>query len=98
MDAREPAGLEERLSRAIRFHARADALEPVEQLAPHGPHAVGIGRHEAQAGAARERLAEPHAGLHAERLGGRRHLPYHLRPSSLGSQSNRLRQERAPVA
>ena len=53
-------------------------------------HAVGVGRHEPQLGAARERLPHPHPLHDTERLGRRRHLADHLTPPRLGRQRDRL--------
>ena len=97
MDAAQPVGLEERLALAVGLARRADPLEPVERPPPERPHAVGIGRHEPQLGAARERLPEPHPRHDAERLGRRRHLAHHLPAPRLGRQRHRLAHQLAPA-
>ena len=98
MDAHQPAGLEEGLPGPVRLHRRADALEPVEQHVPELAHAIGVGRDEPQPGTARERLPQPHARQHPERLRRRGHLPHHLQSPRLGREGHRLSQERPPVA
>ena len=86
-------GLEEGLARARRLDLCADPLQTPQRLLPGRLGALGVGRHQRQLGAARERLAEPHPGAHPERLGGPRDLPDHLRPTRLGRQRQRPREQ-----
>ena len=67
----------------------ADPLQRAQRSLPGRLGALGVGRHQDQLRAARERLAEPHPGADAERLGRPRDLADHLRPARLGRQRHR---------
>jgi hypothetical protein len=97
VNAVQSAGVEERLAGGVRLGRGADRLEPVENLAPQRAHSLGIGRHEPELGAARERLPYPHARHDAEGLGRRRDLADQLRPARLGRERGRLGEHRVPV-
>ena len=58
--------------------------------------ALGVGRDQPQLGAARERLAEPHPGMDAERLGRARDLAHDLLAVRLRRERDRLPQQLAP--
>ena len=91
--AAEPAqrlGGEERLARARRLDRGADRLEAPQRPLPGRLGAHRVGRDQGERRAARERLAEPHPGAHAERLGRARGLADHLRAAGLGGQRHRL--------
>ncbi len=94
----EPGGLEEGRPGAVGLDLGADRLEPVEHAVPERAHALRIGRDQPQGGAARHRLAQPHAPHDPERLGRRGDLPHHLLPARLGREGDRLRQQRPTVA
>ena len=90
MDAVQAVRLEERRPRALGLRRATDPLDPVEHLVPEAAHRLRVGRHEPQLGTARERLTQPHARHHPERLGGRGDLPHGLLSARLGGQRHRL--------
>ena len=59
---------------------------------------TGSGGTSASSGAARQRLPQPHPGMHAEGLCGRRHLADQLLPAGLGRQRGRARHQRVASA
>ena len=63
---------------------------------PRARRALRVGRDQPQARAARERLADPHPGLDAERLRRPRDLTHDLRAVRLRCQRERLPQQLAP--
>ena len=85
-----PADGEVGLARAVGLDLRPDALEPVEHDVPQRAHALGVGRHEDELGAAGERLPHAHPRRHAEGLGRRGDLPHELLAARLGREGHGL--------
>ena len=98
VDSVEAGGGEERGAGVIGLDLGSHPLEPVEHRAPERAHALGVRRHEPQAGTARHRLSQPHPAHDPVGLGGRGHLPHHLLAPGLGRDRRRLREEHAAVA
>ena len=95
----QAARLEAHQPRLLGRNGRADPLQPRQHQLPGLGHPGGIGRHERESRAARQRLPQPHPGAHAERLGGRRGLPDRLVPvTGRGRQRGGLPQQHPPVA
>ena len=92
MDAAQAIGLEEGRPGPLGFRRSTYSLHPVENLVPQPANPLRVRRNEPQAGAARKRLAHPHALSDPERLGRCRDLP-HRTVLGLRSESNRLRQQ-----
>jgi hypothetical protein len=88
--AAQPAGLEEGLAGALGLDLGADpGLEAAEGSLPGPLGLLGVRRDQRELGAARERLAQPHAGADAEPLGRSRHLADQLGRAGLGGKRRR---------
>ncbi len=98
VQAAQGGGVEVRLARRRRLDRGPDPLQPGQHRLPCARRALRVGRDQPQARAARERLADPHPGVDAERLRGPRDLSHDLRPVWLRRQRERLPQQLAPGA
>jgi len=85
----QAARVEARQAGTLGLDRRADRLEPPDDALPPVGDPDGIGWHEGQPRAASERLAEPHPGMDAVRLGRLRHLADELLATGLRGERGR---------
>jgi hypothetical protein len=78
VEAQETGGVEADEAGTLGLDGRAHRLEPDKQALPSVGNADGVGWDEHQTWAARECLAEAHAGMDAEGFGGEGNLAYFL--------------------
>ena len=76
VQSQQAVGREVGQPRPVQLERRADAFQRARHRLPRPLDRERVGRHQAQLGAARERLAERHPGPHPERLRRARHLPH----------------------
>ena len=98
MEPQQPSGVKAGETRPLGLDRRADRLQPDEQPLPGIGHAGRVGRNQHQAGAAGQRLAQPHPGMDAERLGGERHLAHLLAAPGSGASAAGSLQQPGPIA
>ena len=91
VQAVQPAGLEARDSRHRRLHLSPHGLQARDDRLPGIGHPHRIGRDEREARAARERLPQPHLGMHAVTLGRGVDLPHELLTPGFRRKGRRAR-------
>jgi hypothetical protein len=98
VETEEAGGVEAHEPGPLGLDGGAHRLESHEVPLPDIGHTRGIGRDEGQPRAARERLAEPHAGMDAVSLRGERYLADLLYTARLGRESGRRLEQLGTIA
>ena len=97
VEALDSARLEVDATDSGGFDRETGVLEPLQELLPFVLRGRRILLDERKVGAERERLPQPHPGLHARSLGGRRHRPEQRLLPRRRPKRSRPKRERRPL-